>query len=96
MSHSAGGCLSQFQVTRNKRMVFEGPVNSLRRIKENVKEVTQGLECGLGVAGFSDWEVGDVIQASFLIPIPRKVAFFPLCFGRIPWSCVSVGKRWDC
>ncbi len=38
-------------------------VSSLRRVKEDVREVQAGLECGVGVEGFSEFQEGDVIEA---------------------------------
>jgi translation initiation factor IF-2 len=42
--------------------VFEGRVNSLRRVKDDVDSVQEGLECGLGAEGFVDWREGDKIE----------------------------------
>lgn len=51
------------QVKRGKRVVYEGPLTSLRRVKDDVKEVGAGTECGCSVEGFRDWEEKDVIEA---------------------------------
>ncbi|KAF3787441.1 Translation initiation factor IF-2 [Nymphaea thermarum] len=51
------------QITRNGKTVHTGVLESLRRVKEMVKEVSSGLECGIGVEDFLDWEVGDRIEA---------------------------------
>ncbi|KAK2968702.1 hypothetical protein RJ640_005889 [Escallonia rubra] len=51
------------RVTRKRRTVYVGVLDSLRRIKENVKEVNAGLECGIGIDDFNDWEVGDILEA---------------------------------
>ncbi|CAN6454839.1 unnamed protein product [Victoria cruziana] len=51
------------QVTRNGNTVHTGVLDSLRRVKEMVKEVSLGLECGVGMEDFIDWEVGDRIEA---------------------------------
>ena len=50
-------------VKRGKRTVFEGLLTSLRRVKDDVKEVGAGTECGISVEGFRDWEEGDKIEA---------------------------------
>ncbi|CAL9107820.1 unnamed protein product [Musa textilis] len=50
-------------VVRNGKTVHTGTIDSLRRVKEDVKEVGAGLECGIGVDDFDDWEAGDVIEA---------------------------------
>jgi translation initiation factor IF-2 len=44
-------------------MLYESNIGSLRRFKEDAKEVATGLECGISVDGFSDFQMGDVIEA---------------------------------
>ncbi|KAI7753235.1 hypothetical protein M8C21_015628, partial [Ambrosia artemisiifolia] len=51
------------RVKRKGKTLFVGVLDSLRRIKEDVKEVNAGLECGIGVDDFNEWEEGDVIEA---------------------------------
>ncbi|GMH05553.1 hypothetical protein Nepgr_007393 [Nepenthes gracilis] len=51
------------RVMRNRKIVYTGFIDSLRRVKEAVKEVNAGLECGIGVEDYSDWEVGDILEA---------------------------------
>ncbi|MBI2982055.1 MAG: translation initiation factor IF-2, partial [Deltaproteobacteria bacterium] len=51
------------RVLRDSRVVYEGKVVSLRRFKDDVREVTQGMECGIGVENFSDLQPGDVLEA---------------------------------
>ncbi|KAL8137695.1 hypothetical protein V2J09_003696 [Rumex salicifolius] len=48
---------------RKRKTVFVGALDSLRRVKEAVKEVSAGLECGIGSDKYDDWEEGDVIEA---------------------------------
>ena len=43
--------------------MHEGRIASLRRVKDDVKEVAAGLECGMGVEGFTAWKEGDTVQA---------------------------------
>jgi len=50
------------RVVRRGKVVCESKVSSLKRFKEDVKEVAAGFECGVGVEGFSDFQVGDTIQ----------------------------------
>lgn len=45
------------------QVVFEGPLTSLRRVKDDVKEVSHGLECGVRVDGFTSWREGDTMEA---------------------------------
>jgi len=47
---------------RQGQVVCESTVNSLRRFKEDVKEVVAGYECGIGVADFSEFQVGDILE----------------------------------
>lgn len=53
---------SQARVLRNQNKVYEGKVGSLRRGKDDVREVTSGYECGVVLEDFSDFEVGDIIE----------------------------------
>ena len=43
-------------------MVHEGKIDSLKRFKDDAKEVAQGYECGIGIERFNDVKVGDVIE----------------------------------
>ena len=51
------------RVLRDHVTVFEGKVGSLRRFKDDVKEVQQGYECGIGVENYNDLKLGDIIEA---------------------------------
>jgi translation initiation factor IF-2 len=50
------------RVLRDNVVIYTGKVSSLRRFKEDVNEVRQGFECGVGVSNFSDVKVGDVLE----------------------------------
>ena len=50
------------KVRRGKEVVHESVVSSLKRFKDDVKEVSTGLECGVGVEGFNDFEIGDILE----------------------------------
>ena len=65
---TSGKLLSRCQitVTRGKEVVFEGRLDSLRRVKETVKEVSNGNECGVG-SEFAGWKEGDKIDAYELV-----------------------------
>ncbi len=52
---------SNLRVMRGEQVVHEGSVDSLRRFRENVQEVSSGYECGIAVNGFSAYEEGDVL-----------------------------------
>ncbi|KAJ8761976.1 hypothetical protein K2173_006578 [Erythroxylum novogranatense] len=51
------------RVLRKGKPVHIGVLDSLRRVKEIVKEVAAGLECGIGVEDYDDWEEGDIVEA---------------------------------
>jgi len=53
---------AQIKVLRQNKVIAESRVSSLRRFKEDVTEVSTGLECGLGVEGTVDFQVGDIIE----------------------------------
>src|SRR5256885_8597545 len=54
---------SDVRLLRDNVMVYKGRVGSLRRFKDDVSEVRNGMECGIGIAGYGDIKVGDVIEA---------------------------------
>ncbi|MEZ4327667.1 MAG: translation initiation factor IF-2 [Polyangiales bacterium] len=57
------------RLLRNGEVLFRGDVASLRRHKDDVKEVGTGFECGIGLAGFNDMAEGDIIEAYELIQV---------------------------
>ncbi len=61
------------RVQRSTQVVFEGDLDSLRRNKDDVKEVATGFECGIGCDRFANWENGDIIQAFKLVTQKRKL-----------------------
>ncbi|HEY7017892.1 MAG TPA: EF-Tu/IF-2/RF-3 family GTPase, partial [Gaiellaceae bacterium] len=54
---------AEVRLVREGTVVWTGRVGSLRRFKDNVQEVTEGLECGIVLEGYQDVKVGDVIEA---------------------------------
>ncbi|MBV8531723.1 MAG: translation initiation factor IF-2 [Candidatus Eremiobacteraeota bacterium] len=54
---------AKVRVVRDAAVVFEGEIESLRRFKDDVREVAEGFECGIQVARFQDLKEGDVIEA---------------------------------
>jgi len=64
---------SNLRLLREGVVVYDGRVSSLRRFKDDVKEVIAGLECGIGIEGFNDIHTGDVIEAYIKEQIERKL-----------------------
>jgi len=54
---------AQVRLLRDNVVVFEGKIGSLRRFKDDVSEVKEAFECGIGIAGYNDVKLGDVIEA---------------------------------
>ena len=54
------------RVLRHGEVIHEGPVSSLKHLTEDVREVRQGFECGVGAKNFDKWEVGDIIEGFFV------------------------------
>ena len=51
------------RVKRDGEVVFEGKISSLKRIKDDVKQVASGFDCGIGLEGFDDVQEKDIIEA---------------------------------
>ena len=62
------------RVKRNDEILHEGEVTSLKRFKDDVKEVKEGHECGIGVDGFADFEPGDVLEIFEVKEVKRTLA----------------------
>ncbi|MGB9360125.1 MAG: translation initiation factor IF-2, partial [Candidatus Sulfotelmatobacter sp.] len=54
---------SEVRLLRDNVQIFKGKVGSLRRFKDDAKEVTNGMECGISISNYGDIKVGDVIEA---------------------------------
>lgn len=65
---------SKVRLVRNNIIVFEGTVSSLKRFKEDVKEVEKGYECGISLENFSDYKPGDTFEFFSQEKIARKLA----------------------
>jgi len=65
---------SKLRVRRGGEVIFEGNLDSLKRMKEDAKEVNAGYECGIGVDNFKDWQEGDIIEAYRLITKRRTLS----------------------
>ena len=64
---------SPIRVLRDSVVIFEGELESLRRFKDDVKEVKSGTECGIGVAGYNDVQPGDQIEVFERIETARSL-----------------------
>lgn len=62
---------SLVRILRDGVVIFEGKMASLKRFKDDVKEVKYGFECGIGIENYNDIKEGDVIEASIMKEIPR-------------------------
>jgi translation initiation factor IF-2 len=63
---------SKVRLIRQGIVVYEGEIDSLKRFKDDVKEVMQGYECGLTIKNFNDIKEGDVIEAYIMQEVERK------------------------
>jgi translation initiation factor IF-2 len=57
------------RVRRDKELVYEGKVASLRHLKDDVREVTQGMECGLTFDNWEDFKAGDVVEVFHMLQV---------------------------
>ena len=62
---------SKARITRDGEQIFEGPLASLKRFKDDVKEVAAGYECGLVFEGFNDLQEDDMIEVYIMVEVPR-------------------------
>ena len=62
------------RVLRDNVVIYEGELESLRRFKDDVNEVRNGMECGIGVKNYNDVRTGDVIEVFEIIEIQRTIA----------------------
>jgi len=61
------------RVTRDRTPIYDGGFHTLRRFQDDVKEVRNGLECGIKLGEFNDYEVGDIIECYLLEKVPQKL-----------------------
>ncbi|MCL5991767.1 MAG: translation initiation factor IF-2, partial [Bacteroidetes bacterium] len=61
------------RILREGLPVYNGTIHSLKRNKDDVKDVESGYECGITLDGFQDFEEGDTIQAYKLLEIKRTL-----------------------
>jgi translation initiation factor IF-2 len=64
----------KIRVRRGGEVVYEGNLDSLKRMKEDAREVNAGYECGIAVDNFNSWEIGDIIEAYRMISKRRTLS----------------------
>ena len=62
---------SKVRFLREGTVIWKGAINSLRRFKDDVREVAAGFECGIGLSDFQDLHSGDIIETFEIREIPR-------------------------
>ena len=61
------------RLVRDGVIVYEGTISSLRRFKDDVREVAEGFECGIGLEGYNDVKEGDLIETFQVQEIARSL-----------------------
>ncbi|MBQ2195086.1 MAG: translation initiation factor IF-2 [Bacteroidales bacterium] len=64
---------AKVRVIRDGIVVYTGQLGSLKRLKDDVKEVAAGFDCGLSVDGFNDIKIGDMVEAYQIVEVKRKL-----------------------
>jgi translation initiation factor IF-2 len=62
------------RVLRKGQLVYEGTLDSLKRVKDDAKEVNQGFECGIRLDRFNDWAEGDIIETFQMVSKRRTLS----------------------
>ena len=60
------------RVIRDGIVIYTGRLGSLKRFKDDVKEVTNGMECGLNIENFNDIKIGDIVEGYEQVEVARK------------------------
>jgi translation initiation factor IF-2 len=64
---------SKIRIIRDSVVIYSGELASLKRFKDDVKEVTKGYDCGLQIKNYNDIEVGDVLEAYQEVEVKKKL-----------------------
>ena len=64
---------NNLKLVRDSVVVFDGKILSLKRFKDDAREVLAGFECGIGIEGFNDIHPGDVIEAYAIETLEKKL-----------------------
>jgi translation initiation factor IF-2 len=65
--------VARARVLRKRQPVYDGGISTLRRFQDDVKEVRSGLECGIKLGDFSEYQVGDIIECYQLEQVAQKL-----------------------
>ena len=63
---------AEIRLVRDGIVIHEGKISSLKRFKDDAKEVAHGYECGIGIENYNDIKEGDIIEAFKMEEIERK------------------------
>lgn len=63
---------AEVRLVRDGIVIHEGKISSLRRFKDDAKEVNQGYECGIGIENYNDLKEGDIIECFHMVEVERK------------------------
>ena len=63
---------AEIRLVRDGIVIHEGKISSLKRYKDDAKEVNQGYECGLGIENYNDVKIGDIIECFHMVEVERK------------------------
>ncbi len=64
---------NQVRIKRNDKEIWKGSIAALRRVKDDVREVQKGFECGITFNGFNDVQVGDIVEAFQVVYISQEL-----------------------
>ena len=64
---------SKIRVIRDSVVIYTGELSSLKRFKDDAKEVSKGYDCGMQVKGYNDIQIGDVLEAFQEVAIKKKL-----------------------
>lgn len=63
---------AEIRLVRDGIVIHEGQISSLRRFKDDAREVNQGYECGIGIENYNDIKIGDIIECFHMVEVERK------------------------
>ena len=64
---------NKIRVFRSGKNIFEGDISSLKRFKDDVKNVTEGMECGVQIKNYQDYQVGDILESYSITKVQKKL-----------------------